>query len=47
MDETERPCPRCGHVVDDVWPVTRNGKIESMCPGCVGECRVRGDEVLT
>lgn len=43
----ETPCPRCGRWADDVWDVTRNGKIERMCPGCVAECRVRGDEVRT
>ena len=43
----ERRCPRCGEFVDDLWRVTRNDKLEVMCPGCVATCRTRGDEVRT
>ena len=46
-EEAERPCPRCGEIVDDVWMVIRNDKPEEMCPGCVAKCRSRGDEVRT
>lgn len=41
----ELRCPRCDRLVDDVWPVRRNDKLERMCPGCVAECRLRGDLV--
>lgn len=47
MDDERRRCPRCGWEVDDLWRVTRNGKAEELCPGCVATCRLRGDEVTT
>ena len=44
---TEKRCPRCGEIVDDLWRAVRNGKPEVMCPGCVATCRRRGDVVRT
>jgi len=44
-DRRPRRCPRCDRGCDDLLRVRINYKLARMCPGCVGDRRMKGDLV--